>query len=177
MYDVCFSYFSYTYIHFIRANCYKLKVLDIPMVTISLNRPLNNELHCTVLHYREPPGAGNRGVLLGLGLYCVAFLAVYLVVPNPLVFQVAARCAVLYHCSAADDVRDSGGGDDTAGLQDSAAAVLTSGDPTLHSYIFTTRTNQWLCFCCCVVSFVRRGQPYIVFTVQCRQITIRAWTW
>ena len=96
MYDVCFSYFSYTYIHFIRANCYKLKVLDIPMVTISLNRPLNNELHCTVLHYREPPGAGNRGVLLGLGLYCVAFLAVYLVVPNPLVFQVAARCAVLY---------------------------------------------------------------------------------
>ena len=46
-----------------------------------------------MLHYREPPGAGNRGVLLGLGLYCVAFLAVYLVVPNPLVFQVALHCA------------------------------------------------------------------------------------
>ena len=36
---------------------------------------------------REKPGSSNRPVALFLLTYCLAFLAVYLVIPNPMVFQ------------------------------------------------------------------------------------------
>ena len=36
---------------------------------------------------REKPGSSSRPVAIFLLTYCLAFLAVYLVIPNPMVFQ------------------------------------------------------------------------------------------
>ena len=50
-----------------------------------------------VVQIQEKPGAVNKTVATFLTIYCVAFVAVYLIVPNPLIFQVKIKCGNIYY--------------------------------------------------------------------------------
>ena len=77
-------------------SCYMLYCMH--MVNIMLHSTFNETLSISdVVQIQEKPGAVNKTVATFLTIYCVAFVAVYLIVPNPLIFQVKIKCGNIYY--------------------------------------------------------------------------------
>ena len=115
-------------------SCYMLYCMH--MVNIMLDLTFDETLS-DVVQIQEKPGAVNKTVATFLTTYCVAFVTVYLMVPNPLIFQVNELNGNIYGVLTVDTVvldpvRAGGGGDGGPGGGAGAAAVLRPGPLPLH---------------------------------------------
>ena len=66
-------------------SCYMLYCMHMVIIMLDLTF---DETLSDVVQIQEKPGAVNKTVATFLTTYCVAFVTVYLMVPNPLIFQV-----------------------------------------------------------------------------------------